>query len=202
MADSSGAGSRLPYPQVRDSRVTGIPRRGGSRLGSAAAERGSASEPTCQPVDNYVDSLWITCRESRLLKFRPGHLQAFPHHKRHEAREAGFVTSSSGATGWVWRGNLILPGASDSAPSRRGKRASRTSSKPKCEAAEGPDKQLDALLKTAWSQGAWARKCANGHVMVYHPTNLEEKVLVNNSESNRHLLRTVKKALARAGFKV
>jgi len=64
------------------------------------------------------------------------------------------------------------------------------------------DKELDGMIKTAWSKGWWARKCANGHVLCYHPTNMDEKVLVNNSVSNPHLIRTVRRSFARAGLKV
>ena len=95
-----------------------------------------------------------------------------------------------------------MPELSDDAPVRRGIVHPERAANPSAKRPKVQDKHLDALLKTAWLQGAWARKCANGHVMVYHPTNLDEKVLVNNSVSNRHLLRTVKKALAQAGFKV
>jgi hypothetical protein len=64
------------------------------------------------------------------------------------------------------------------------------------------DKDLDAMIKKAWDAGWWARLCANGHVMCYHPTDLEEKILVNNTAGDRHIVPTLRRAFGRAGLKV
>lgn len=63
-------------------------------------------------------------------------------------------------------------------------------------------KELDAILKAVWAAGCWAQKCATGHVMVYHPTDMQKKQLVNNTLSNPHLLPTIRRAFARWGISV
>jgi hypothetical protein len=64
------------------------------------------------------------------------------------------------------------------------------------------DKRLDAMIKTAWAHGWWARACANGHVMCYHPTDMGEMVLVNNTAGDPHVVPTLRRAFARVGLKV
>ena len=64
------------------------------------------------------------------------------------------------------------------------------------------DKQLDAMIKAAWSDGWWAVKLAEGHVMCYHPTDFKEKVLVNNTAGNRHVIPRVRGYFLKAGLKL
>jgi hypothetical protein len=73
---------------------------------------------------------------------------------------------------------------------------------PKAKRPKVKDKQLDAMVKTAWSNGWWAVRRETGHVMCYHPTDVKEKVLVNNSAGDPHVIKNVRKHFRKAGLKL
>jgi hypothetical protein len=64
------------------------------------------------------------------------------------------------------------------------------------------DRALDKMVKKAWSEGWWAVKRATGHVMCYHPTDLERKVLVNNTAGDPHVIKNVRTSFRKAGLKL
>lgn len=63
-------------------------------------------------------------------------------------------------------------------------------------------KQLDEMVKTAWSRGWWAIKRPSGHVMCYHPSDMNEKVLVNNTAGDPHVVANIRAEFRRAGLKL
>lgn len=63
------------------------------------------------------------------------------------------------------------------------------------------DKQLNAMVKSAWAAGWWAIKLPNGHVMCYSP-DLAAKVLVNNSAGDPHVIRRIRGYFHKAGLKL
>jgi hypothetical protein len=73
---------------------------------------------------------------------------------------------------------------------------------PKAKRPKVKDRQLDKMVKTAWSAGWWAVKRPTGHVMCYHPTDLKEKVLVNNTAGDRHVVPNVRSSFRKAGLKL
>jgi hypothetical protein len=119
------------------------------------------------------------------------------------AEEAGSVNRRQG-DGLVWRGNHIVPAASDDKrPEREARRMHPKRQKnPKARRPTVKDRQLDAMIKEAWKAGWWADKRPSGHVMCYHPTNLNEKVLVNNTAGDRHVVRNVRSLFRKAGLKL
>lgn len=73
---------------------------------------------------------------------------------------------------------------------------------PKAKRPKVKDKKLDAMVTTAWSAGWWAVRLASGHVMCYHPTDMDEKVLVNNTAGDRHVIPRVRGYFLKAGLKL
>jgi hypothetical protein len=64
------------------------------------------------------------------------------------------------------------------------------------------DRQLDAMIKSAWAEGWWATKRPSGHVMCYHPTDLNEKVLVNNTAGDPHVVNNIRANFRKSGLKL
>lgn len=64
------------------------------------------------------------------------------------------------------------------------------------------DKQLDAMVKAAWAAGWWAVRRPSGHVMCFHPTDMKEKVLVNNTAGDPHVVPRIRSYFRKAGLKL
>ena len=92
----------------------------------------------------------------------------------------------------------ILPSASDDTPRETEMHPKRVRD-PHARRPKVKDKQLDSMIKQAWGAGWWAEKRLTGHVMCYHP-DLVEKVLVNNTAGDRHVVRNVRNFFRKAGL--
>ena len=56
--------------------------------------------------------------------------------------------------------------------------------------------------RSAWAAGWWAVKRPSGHVMCFHPTDKNEKVLVNNTAGDPHVVPRIRSYFRKAGLKL
>jgi hypothetical protein len=70
---------------------------------------------------------------------------------------------------------------------------------PKAKRPKVKDKELDAMIQSAWDAGWWCRYTGKGHVMCYSPDG-EKMVSVANTPSDHRTVPNTRKYFRRSGL--